>query len=722
MSQFFKKFLTEEGSRLNPESGQYLALGAFGKHPGWDDHIEDLGLETETLTLAKRILYVQGVGGQIDTGAWEKLESAQRIEGFNHVFVWQRSGQFLLGRLWSSSDGKGRTRYPMVLCVHCIGASLRWGLEHILPRLQELEQACKDASSAAAVRALLDSARFRLRALLVHAEKETEFTPSVAQALQRFVANPAFGPDQQGWFRILYQVQNQMAVFGQGSFNPKGDLTALRPQLIRLPVGADTPEQALLLWRRFLSARIDRSVPVFMALPAGESWLDAILGEPSSSEFFCLRARPSILPFATEVPYELNEDFKVKARNLLADFQSGKTTIAPAQASPEEGASGGWISVTQRWFKSKGSKLWLVLAVGVALLAGAGFWIFSAAPGKPPVGDLAKASGSAASPSPATPVFPKETAPTAKLVTQADQSTQQTAQAATAGEAEAKRLAAEREMQEKAQAAAALESARRQAEADAREKARQVAAAVDMKPPAEPLPSNQPPPVQIVAAPSVPASNSNPPATGSAKPATALRQVFTNTIGMVLVWIAALPGTAEGGYVGKYEVTQQQYEQVMGSNPSQSRNALQPVESVTWQEAVEFCHKLNALEKATGASIFPLAYSLPTELQWEFLLGDAKFEDAVTSRTTIQKAPAAVGSLAPNRFGLFDVLGNVWEFCADESGGAERVLKGAGFNNRKLFTEKAGQWRPLERTTPRHLGPQERASDAGFRCVALWQP
>lgn len=723
MSQFFKKFLTEEGSRLNPESGQYLALGAFGKHPGWDDHIEDLGLETETLTLAKRILYIQGVGGQIDTGAWEKLESAQRIEGFNHVFVWQRSGQFLLGRLWSSSDGKGRTRYPMVICVQCIGVSLRWGLEYILPRLQELEQACKDAASAAAVRALLDSARSRLRALLVHAEKATEFTPSVAQAVQRFVANPAFGPEQQGWFRILYQVQNQMAVFGQGSFNPKGDLTALRPQQIRLPVGADTPEQALLLWRRFLSTRIDRSVPIFMSLPAGESWLDAVLGEPSSSEFFCLRARPAILPFATEVPYELNEDFKAKARNLLADFQSGKTTIAPAQSSPEEGASGGWLSVTQRWIKGKGSKLWLSLAVGVALLAGAGFWIFNSSSGKLQTGDLAKAGGSTVAPAPAKAAPSKET-PLAPPVTQTDlAAAQQMAQPAAAAEAEAKRLAAARELEEQQKAhAAAFESARRQAEADAQEKARQAAVVAEAKPPAETPSSNQPPLAQIAAAPSVPPSSSASPATDSAKAATALRLVFTNTIGMVLVWIGALPGTAEGGYAGKYEVTQQQYEQVMGSNPSQSRNALQPVESVTWQEAVEFCRKLNALEKAAGASGLPLAYSLPTEVQWEFLLGDAKFEDAVTSRTTIQKAPATVGSLSPNRLGLFDVLGNVWEFCADESGTTDRVLKGAGFNNRKLFTEKAGQWRPLERTTPRHLGLQERAADAGFRCVALWQP
>src|SRR5262249_35748729 len=126
VSQFLKKFLADDASRLPAQNGRYLALGVFGKHPGWDDHIEDLGLETETLNLAKRVLYIEGVGGQIDAGAWEKLDPAQRTDGFNHVFLWQRGGQFLLGRMWSSSDGKGRTRYPMVLCAHCIGASLGW--------------------------------------------------------------------------------------------------------------------------------------------------------------------------------------------------------------------------------------------------------------------------------------------------------------------------------------------------------------------------------------------------------------------------------------------------------------------------------------------------------------------------------------------------------------------------------------------------------------------
>src|SRR6267142_2546677 len=105
MSDFFKKFSLEDAGRFSPD-GRCVALAAFGKHPGWDDHVEDLGLEPASLNLAKTVLYVNGIGGQIDSGAWEKSDPAQQLPDFRHLFVWQRSGQILIGRLWSSSDGK----------------------------------------------------------------------------------------------------------------------------------------------------------------------------------------------------------------------------------------------------------------------------------------------------------------------------------------------------------------------------------------------------------------------------------------------------------------------------------------------------------------------------------------------------------------------------------------------------------------------------------------
>jgi hypothetical protein len=353
MNQSFKKFLTEDGAGLDPGAGQFLALGAFGKHPGWDDHIEDLGLETETLILAKHVFYVQGVGGQIDTGAWEKLDPAQRTEGFNHVFVWQRAGQYLVGRMWSSSDGKGRTRYPMVVCAHYSGAPLAWGLQKALSKLEELEQACKATTTAAGVRSSLDRARSGLRALLRNTVGAGDDSPTT-EALSQFVSAPAFGSGQEGWFRIIYQIQSQMASFAIGKFNARDDLSKLRAQHIRVPT-LDSAGEPIMLWTNFFASRVDRLVPTLMIKFAGQPWLDVIVGEPATQEFFCLRALPTALPLATDVPYELEDNFRTRARAQLAEFQSGRPFVAAGPAS--EDTPSGWSSLTQRWFK--GGKRWL---------------------------------------------------------------------------------------------------------------------------------------------------------------------------------------------------------------------------------------------------------------------------------------------------------------------------------------------------------------------------
>src|SRR5436305_6376436 len=162
MSEFLKKFLLEDPRRFSP-SGRFAGRPAFGKHPGWDDHVEDLGLETDSLNQAKIVFYVNGIGGQIDCGAWEKLDGSQQLPGFKHVFLWQRSGQILLGRLWSSSDGKGRKRYPMVVCFHFAGIPLRQALASGLPALAELEQQIQSTSSAEDVRSILNRKRTSVR-------------------------------------------------------------------------------------------------------------------------------------------------------------------------------------------------------------------------------------------------------------------------------------------------------------------------------------------------------------------------------------------------------------------------------------------------------------------------------------------------------------------------------------------------------------------------------
>src|SRR5437763_1714149 len=105
-----------------------ISLAAFGKRPGWDDHVE-LGVDTESLAEIRQSLYINGIAANIDAGAWEKLPPDQRLPEFNHSLLHYAPRQgALAARLWSSTDGKGRKKYPLVLCAQGAGLSPHWAL------------------------------------------------------------------------------------------------------------------------------------------------------------------------------------------------------------------------------------------------------------------------------------------------------------------------------------------------------------------------------------------------------------------------------------------------------------------------------------------------------------------------------------------------------------------------------------------------------------------
>lgn len=134
-------------------------------------------------------------------------------------------------------------------------------------------------------------------------------------------------------------------------------------------------------------------------------------------------------------------------------------------------------------------------------------------------------------------------------------------------------------------------------------------------------------------------------------------------------------------WMGQHEVTQQVFESVMGNNPSFHQTAqgeLQPenfpVEQVTWYDVEQFCQKLSNLPEERAAK---RQYRLPTEAEWEYACRAGRStpydwtsakEKYVQSGENAGIAPlpvTAVGTYAPNEFGLYDMRGNVWEWCAD---------------------------------------------------------
>jgi formylglycine-generating enzyme required for sulfatase activity len=200
--------------------------------------------------------------------------------------------------------------------------------------------------------------------------------------------------------------------------------------------------------------------------------------------------------------------------------------------------------------------------------------------------------------------------------------------------------------------------------------------------------------------------------------------------------------TVENFYLGKFEVTQGQWQAVTGSNPSyfsrtgggqaevadvtDAELGRFPVDSVSWHDCQHFAEALTRAEGASGRS-----YRLPTADEWEYacrggppntpadhsfdfyperpanilLPAQANFKDAGRNR------PAPVGSYPPNRLGLHDLHGNVWEWCADATAdGADRFFRGGG------WSYEAGQCRAAVRETN---PPTTRIYPIGVRLVLV---
>jgi formylglycine-generating enzyme required for sulfatase activity len=223
-------------------------------------------------------------------------------------------------------------------------------------------------------------------------------------------------------------------------------------------------------------------------------------------------------------------------------------------------------------------------------------------------------------------------------------------------------------------------------------------------------------------------------------------EVRKNSIGMELVYIS--PGefmmggdqenqekpihkvTISGGFwIGKYEVTQAQYEAVMGNNPSSFKNCSGncPVEQVSWDDAKEFIGRMNA--KNDG-----FIYSLPGEAEWEYAAragnsGDyyGNLDGIAWYRSNSGKSPHPVGQKEANSWGLYDMSGNVWEWCEDIDSPNYNGLPNDGRANTSIGSSKArivrgGSWYDIavgERSAYRgKYEPSKRFNHVGFRIIA----
>jgi len=187
-------------------------------------------------------------------------------------------------------------------------------------------------------------------------------------------------------------------------------------------------------------------------------------------------------------------------------------------------------------------------------------------------------------------------------------------------------------------------------------------------------------------------------------------------------------------YMGSYEVTQEQYERLMRKNPSRFKGVNNPVEKVSWNDATEFCRRLSEMENAS--------YRLPTGAEWEYACragsqteycfgdGESGLSDYAWYGKNSGRGTHPVGMKKANDWGLYDVHGNVWEWCSDwysesyparsvtdpsgPSSGSFRVRHGGGWNSDAARCRSAFRF---------YLTPEYRNVFLGFRVVlAAGQP
>lgn len=180
-------------------------------------------------------------------------------------------------------------------------------------------------------------------------------------------------------------------------------------------------------------------------------------------------------------------------------------------------------------------------------------------------------------------------------------------------------------------------------------------------------------------------------------------------------------------YLGKYEVTQAQWKAVMGTNPSSFKGDNLPVESVSWDDCQEFIRKLNARRDG-------YTYRLPSEAEWEYACragttGDyAGNLDAMAwygSNSGNQTHP--VGRKSPNQWGLYDMHGNVWEWCQDRYHGdytgapADGRAWESGSDNSRVL--RCGSWgsnaRFCRAADRGWFAPDNLDGNGGFRVAAV---
>ncbi len=335
-------FLQEPTEKVFKETNNRLNLAVFGKHPAWDDHMEDLGLVSPSLRDFKRRLYLEGVGGRLDVGAWMEMKPENRMEAFDHEMIWSGATGVIFAVLWHSSDGRGRNVYPMVAAAHFLTNKLPAKVAPIFGVLQKVADLCRRSRTRDGIYQAQAEGVERLGQA---ARSLVPISAGAWDAAERaaFVDAPRFGTGREGLVRVFYALRSAAGEDERGL--PKG---------ISLRIAADRegPED-LLAWQVLLRAQCGPEVPLLTMRHRQKEWLDAMAGEFDPAEFVRLKADSGEIPLTSSIPYDVSEEIRDQAEMVLDSFVTDPERIPKLDGCGSEGAGQGVLgSFLSRFFRS----------------------------------------------------------------------------------------------------------------------------------------------------------------------------------------------------------------------------------------------------------------------------------------------------------------------------------------------------------------------------------
>jgi hypothetical protein len=325
-----ESFLQRWAQKLGrkPQSADNRAVqvfvGAFGKHPAWDDHVPDLGLAHPILVDFKRAMY-EGITGNVDNGQWDKIQQAKKSIPFGHSLLYRFSGGAILGRMWHSQDGKGRQAYPMVAALLWLGGPSDEAFREILVHLPRVQMQCEQAKTVVEVKQAMESLQGFAAERAGRPPPVAPTTIHQSNTISRLIDNAQLGPQHQGLLRALYHLERELSIKLSPSDKPlKANTDSGHAASLRVPPCAKSPTQASRIWIKFLDSHLGLPGPLIAMAPDHGRWIDLIVGQLGIAELYCLRASIEAVPFTSEIPYSLDPEFIERGERLLSHCKAAR--------------------------------------------------------------------------------------------------------------------------------------------------------------------------------------------------------------------------------------------------------------------------------------------------------------------------------------------------------------------------------------------------------------